>query len=245
MDPLEFYMDTVRLSPATKLFQMQKLIGIKDIRRGLKRKDLRVIGLSQAYKLTGRGSGFQDFIAQNGGKKHRGWETKHRFTRGLENMVIQSLERKGIYESAYGCIHLRLGDFADYCKLKPNNWAGSQRNEASDTDDCFISLEVLKKYVSTFSTAITSVAFISNDITLARSMMNQAVFELGRKMFVFTPGDFIKDKYEFIGAVDRIACSNAQEVIVNQYSTFSQDIAGRVRRGISVTYFGKLEQGAG
>ena len=77
-------------------------------------------------------------------------------------------------------------------------------------------------------------------------MMNQAVAEIGRNLFVFTPGDFIEDKYAFIGAADRIVCGNAEEVILNQYSTFSQDIAGRVRRGRdSISYFGKLEQRVG
>ena len=247
MDPLEFYMDTGLLSPATKMFQMEKLLGLKDIRKGLKRKELRVIGLSQAYKVTGPETGFQDFIAENGGEKPRAYQTNHRFTSVLQDKVMHSLKAKGIDEFAYGCIHLRLGDFADYCKLKPKTWASTvPRNESNDTDDCFISLEVLKKYVSTFSTTITSIAFISNDISLARSMMNQAVAEIGRNLFVFTPGDFIEDKYAFIGAADRIVCGNAEEVILNQYSTFSQDIAGRVRRGRdSISYFGKLEQRVG
>merc|ERR1719409_2218162 len=146
MDPLEFYVETGLVSPATKLLQMQKLLRLQEIRGTFSRKDCRGIGLSQAYKLQGVNSSFSEYLRSNGADKPTrvkgGW---HKFAWKIQDSALKNTQSKGL--SDYGCIHLRLGDFADYCKLRPATWTydfGRRRNRRNQSitrsqDDCFVS----------------------------------------------------------------------------------------------------------
>ena len=208
----------------------------------MSRGKCRGIGLSQAYKIQGNGT-FAEYMHLNGASGGRVKAVRHRLSRGIGEAAMKQLKRKGI--SNYGCIHLRLGDFADYCKLKPVTWTHpseprSRTNQSSDTssDDCFVSYATVEKCVSSFSNGTKWIAFISNDKTTARSMVELAINQTKRRISVFSPEEVVTDRYPEFGTVDRFVCSYANEAILNQYSTFSQDIAWRMRRSSRLMYIG-------
>merc|ERR1719478_1318733 len=123
VDPLEYYMDLGLLSPSTRLFQLNQLPSLGDLRRALKKKDLDVIGLSQAYKIQGVGQSLNEYLIRNGANQRL--NVRHRFSQVLVKEVIAQLRANEISE--YGCVHIRLGDFADYCKMNPATWASADK----------------------------------------------------------------------------------------------------------------------
>jgi hypothetical protein len=241
---LEYYVDTGLISPVTRVTQMRDLLPAQEIRRKLEKRNCQGIGFSQGYKLQGAGKSFTQYLMANGRGQPRtprgGW---HRISRHLVEATAKTLTKHGI--SDYGCVHLRLGDFANYCKLGPRSWANTDDPSNSSSigtgNECFVSDKTVEKCVSSFSSKMRWLAVISNDMPIARSMVERAISKLNSNISVFSPQDLVIDKYPEFGAIDRVVCSFASEVIVNQYSTFSQDIAGRMFGYAKLMYIGDWE----
>jgi hypothetical protein len=237
LSPLEFYADVGLLIPRTRLLQMDKLIQLSDIKNSLSKNELRAIGLSQAHELHGgEYFGLTKYLRAEGAKKVP--VIRHKFSRDLMRNVNEVMKAKSI--SDYGCVHLVLGNFEDYCRLERKrfrNYTNKPRN-VFDDDDCFNADTMVQRAVSSFSSKIESILFVSNDIDLARSLIKKAIDRTGSSALLLHPQDVLETKEDPFGAFDRVICSDAKEALLYENSAFSLDIQDRLQEESSFMYIG-------